>query len=94
MAVEESHLEIGNTAFMVSFNFFFSFDLTILVVFSSVTMPTKSIITWFLWQIKLNILQTSDNDSSRTYTSLVKSTEDSNFEYVNQITAPKYVNAC
>ena len=23
MAVEESHLEIGNTAFMVSFNFFF-----------------------------------------------------------------------
>ena len=45
MTVEESHLEIGNTAFMVSFNFFFSFDLTILVVFSSVTMPTKSIIT-------------------------------------------------
>ncbi|RMX60461.1 hypothetical protein pdam_00021545, partial [Pocillopora damicornis] len=31
--------------------------------------------------------QTSENDGSRTYTSLVKSTEDSDIEYVNQITA-------
>ncbi|CAH3113876.1 unnamed protein product, partial [Pocillopora meandrina] len=37
--------------------------------------------------------QTSENDGSRTYTSLVKSTEDSDIEYVNQITAAEYVNA-
>ena len=44
--------------------------------------------------LKLNILQTSENDGSRTYASLVQSTEDSDIEYVNQLPAPEYVNAC
>ena len=43
-------------------------------------------------QIKLNVLQTSENDGSRTYTSLVKSTEDSDIEYMNQLLASDYVN--
>ncbi|XP_066017783.1 uncharacterized protein [Pocillopora verrucosa] len=38
-------------------------------------------------------MMTSENDGSRMYTSLVKSTEDSDIEYVNQITAAEYVNA-
>ena len=46
----------------------------------------------FFWQIKLNVLQTSENDGSRTYTSLVKSTEDSDIEYMNQLLASDYVN--
>ncbi|XP_022810168.1 uncharacterized protein LOC111347178 isoform X2 [Stylophora pistillata] len=42
----------------------------------------------------LNALNTSEDDGSRTYTSLVKSTEeDSDIEYENQISAPEYVNA-
>ena len=48
----------------------------------------------FLKQKKLNILQTSENDGFRTYASLVKSTEGSDIEYVNQIPDPDYVNAC
>ncbi|XP_066017296.1 uncharacterized protein [Pocillopora verrucosa] len=39
-------------------------------------------------------MMTSENDGSRTYASLVKSTEDSDNEYVNQLPAPEYVNAC
>ena len=46
----------------------------------------------FFWQIKLNVLQTSENDGSRTYTSLVKSTEDSDIEYMNQLLASDCVN--
>ena len=42
--------------------------------------------------MKLNVLQTSENDGSRTYTSLVKSTEDSHIEYMNQLLASEYVN--
>lgn len=39
-------------------------------------------------------MMTSEDDGSRTYTSLVKSTEeDSDIEYENQISAPEYVNA-
>ena len=82
-------------AFMVSFNLiFFSFALAIVVVFSSITKLTRSIITQLLKQTKLNILQTSENDGFRTYASLVKSTEGSDIEYVNQIPDPDYVNVC
>ncbi|XP_022804810.1 uncharacterized protein LOC111342034 [Stylophora pistillata] len=39
-------------------------------------------------------IMTSEDDGSRTYTSLVKSTEeDSDIEYENQISAPEYINA-
>nr|XP_058960477.1 uncharacterized protein LOC131787381 [Pocillopora verrucosa] len=37
-------------------------------------------------------MMTSENDGSRTYTSLVKSTEDSDIEYMNQLLASEYVN--
>ncbi|CAH3126217.1 unnamed protein product, partial [Pocillopora meandrina] len=39
-------------------------------------------------------MMTSESDGSRTYTSFAKSKEDSDIEYVNQITAPENVNAC
>ncbi|PFX12521.1 hypothetical protein AWC38_SpisGene23507 [Stylophora pistillata] len=44
--------------------------------------------------LRKNTVKTSEDDGSRTYTSLVKSTEeDSDIEYENQISAPEYVNA-
>ena len=40
-------------------------------------------------QIKLDILQAPEGESSQTYTSTV---EESNIKYVNQIPTPEYVN--
>ena len=41
-------------------------------------------------QIKLDILQAPEGESTQTYTSTV---EESNIKYVNQIPTPEYVNA-
>ena len=41
-------------------------------------------------QIKFDILQAPEGESSQTYTSTV---EESNIKYVNQIPTPEYVNA-
>ena len=79
-------LDKKKMSILFQFDSFIHLPLLFIKFYSSISVLTCL--------IKAFLGMAGEKDGSRTYTSLVKSTEGSDIEYVNQIPDPDYVNVC